>query len=634
MTERRTDTEEALYEQYADFSGGMAAGLTPGNVPPNAALWAVNVDPARGGLHSRYGRQRVGNRLPSASSTCYWLGMFRKREAAGSVTRQALRINSHDLFELIGPPDPTGIWTFRGSVSSERITTGLQFVNRMWFGDGIVDGKVWDGDTLQPWGWPAPVTPSFGPQSATGGHLFDGSVYGVVYVLVDPLTGEKTNPSEAIEVTISTGTDTSKVALIIPANPGMPPRFTKVWVYRTPADEAFPLFESEHDYSGASITVDVGVRTDSDLGEAAEFDNDPPPKLSWFVLFEGQFFGSGPDAPSVLLNSKVNAPWAWPALNTLNINLDDGDELIGGFVMHGTLFVFKRRSAHAVGSHPIFGYSSSQLPADIGCLSHHSLVIVGNLGYGFDDQGLWRFNGAQFERVANLMVDFFDQARRGTRVKEAVAVREPVLSRPYYRVALEGPDPRTGELKPLWVNLLDTTGGVYVYDGWEATYLAVMSGLQDVQEVWSGGREGAVYRHFVDAEGNELYYDHTPDAEPIGIGFDYRSPDLSIGIQQVPIHEHRLVTGWLVELERSDGPVPMLDGTEYVDGLQASGPRQFTGQAGLGARATEHDYWRLRGTPGRRHGFRFSGSGTYDFRLASMTAEYRPMGLRLPGIGG
>jgi hypothetical protein len=57
--------------------------------------------------------------------------------------------------------------------------------------------------------------------------------------------------------------------------------------------------------------------------------------------------------------------------------------------------------------------------------------------------------------------------------------------------------------------------------------------------------------------------------------------------------------------------------------------KTFSGHTG--GKVTEARYWRLRGTPHRRAGFRFAGTGSYDARLASMTTEFRPLGLRLPG---
>ncbi len=640
MTERRYDSDEPLYQKFADFSAGMAVGLTPGVVPAEACLWAINVDPARGGLRSRYGRQRMGNRLPAGSSTCYWLGQFRKRLEAGSVNKQVLRINSADLFELV--PHLTlglvsGTWTFRGSVSSERITTGLQFANRMWYGDGIASGRVWDGDTLQPWGQIAPGTPALGAQISVGGNLFNTKVYQIVYTLYSTTTTEETNPSEAVEVTISTGTDTSLVELNIPDFATMPTRFDAVKVYRSPQGEAIPLYESQHSYDGSvSLTVDIGVRADADLGSAVEYDNDPPPKLSWFTIFENKFFGSGPEEPSTLVNSKTDQPWAWPPLNTLNINLDDGDEIVGGLVLHGTLFVFKRRSAHAVAAHPIFGYGTSQLPADVGLLSHHSLVVVGNFAYGYDDQGIWRFNGAQFTRQANLMLDFFVKARRNPQSLRAVAVRDARLDRPYYRLVLDGPDPRDQTVtKSFWVNLLEPTGGIFLIDGWSATYVTHMDGEQvvndvrlEVQEIWSGDDQGAVYRHFEDAEGNALYFDEDPDAVPQEIELDFRSPDIAFEEGEIPDHEDKLQSGWIVTLERSDVNPPTLLWTSYLDGVMAD-QKTFSGHTG--GKVTEARYWRLRGTPHRRAGFRFAGTGSYDARLASMTTEFRPLGLRLPG---
>jgi len=186
MEQRPHERAPRIHAIY-DFQRGMVTGLSPGAVPPDASLWAINVDAARGGLRVRRGRERVGNRLPAASSTCYWIGQYRRRSDAGTFTLQTLRINATDLFELVGD-----VWVQRGSVATQSLVQGRQFANRMWFSDGIVPGVVWDGSTVEPWGYSSPLSPPvYLAENGAGGYLYDGKTYQVAYTFYSSTTSRK-----------------------------------------------------------------------------------------------------------------------------------------------------------------------------------------------------------------------------------------------------------------------------------------------------------------------------------------------------------------------------------------------------------------------------------------------------------
>lgn len=625
MSEDRYDSKRQT-EWIGDFSRGLAMGISPGLVPPEASLWSINFETARGGLRSRKGRERVGNRLPAGSSTCYWLGQYRKRTGGGTTTDQTLRINSQDLFELVG-----STWTFRGSVSAQRLTTGHQFVNRLWFGDGVVSGKVWDGSTIQEWSSGAPGLPLvYVSVAGVGGNLSDGD-FQAVWTLYSTSTGEETNPSSSLAFTIVAGTDTALVTVTIPAVAGVPARFNKARIYRTARDEASPEYESEIAYAGVATNTTLGTRADADLGDTVEYDNTPVPKLQFFVEHESRFFGVTLDNPSTLRWSKTDLPWAWPAANSMNISLDDGDDITGLLPkFHGILNVFKRKQAYAVSPDPLFVYSNSAYPQDRGCLSHYSIVVVGNYAFAYDEKGFWHFNGAQFVAMTDMAMDFFLKARRNAQSLEAVAIHDDRSDRPYYRCVLEGPDPRdTTVSRTWWVSMLEQTGGISLVEGWSATVVARIEGSNRIPEVWSGDNLGAVYRHFEDASGNALWTDHNEDAVPQAIECDHRSPDMAIGAQQqVFPHHNKIAEGLFVELERSEGPTPTLALTSILDGVESSFHTVTGHTSGV---ITTAGYRRLGGTPCRRFGFRIHGTGTFDARVTGVGIEYTPVGMRLRG---
>jgi hypothetical protein len=642
--------EERREEPYYTWNRGMAMGPSPGSIPPEYSLWAINTDAARGGLRNRLGRGRVGDRLPAGSATCYWLGQLRIRGTAGSVTRSYLRINRFDLFQLTGEPDPTGVWAPKGSVSVARLVCGQQWFNKMWFGDGA-STKVWDGDTLQEWGWLAPPPPVFVSESTPGGNLFNAKTYQLGYTLFDPFQGdidtaEETDVSTALEHLLVVAGDVSLVNATIPAQ-SAPARFTQARLYRSAADEAVMRREATVAFTGGGDAVVYGTKTDSNLGALAPVGvNVPPPRLDRFLIFENRFFG-WERFSSVLRWSKTNSPWAWPTEYAMNLNLDDGDEIRGAFQMHGTLYVLKRRSAWAINPDPIFLYAATQLPADIGCLSHFSIVIVANYAYGYDERGFWRFNGAQFDRLTDNNMDFFLSARRNAQALDAYGVYDARPDRPYYRVILDGPDPRTpGTSRRWWVNLFEPTMGVSLIQGWDAKVVSQVEGQSEddqgnplhVPEVWSGDEQGAVYRHFEDKDGVNVYTDDDPDAVPQPIAWDYRSADIALGVANpgqgqspTPTYSSKYWHQLFVELGRSDdGPTPNILFTSYLDGLQSTS--QTLAGAGAGQAITGVHRWNVGGTPCRRAGFRLSGSATADARVEGVVFEWTPAGTRIKGV--
>jgi hypothetical protein len=363
------------------------------------------------------------------------------------------------------------------------------------------------------------------------------------------------------------------------------------------------------------------------------------------LKFQGRFFGVSPDDPSVLRWSQTNRPWSWPALNNLPIDQDDGDELQGALVLHGTLYAFKRRAPYAVNADPLLAYVYTELPADVGSLSHHSLVVVGNYAYGLDERGIWVFNGAQFQRLTDQAMDFFLKSRRDDKSLEAVAVHDARPDRPYYRVVLRGPDPRDANaaFKTWWVNMHEPTQALDLYENWSANVVAVVQNQQHIPEVWSGDDLGAVYRHFEDTTGLPIYYDEDADGVAQDVESDYRTTDIALGEVfgeaftpegdrpgGIPRYHDKVLHGIYVEFEQSDGPSPRVTFTSYLDGLSiySHGRSGYSGSTG---KVTEAIYWKSRSTPFRRAGLRVEASGTFDLRLTGFAFEFSPIGIRLRG---
>lgn len=373
-------------------------------------------------IGNRRGRVRDGDQIdPSGTAgvgdrVAWWKFQFRKRDG----TTQDLQVNGTHLYKQtaglwlgaisgLNPGDATDI--IGGGV---RRGTHVQYNDILYYCDGTLQ-KRYNGSNIRDWSFAGGTLPAPSIDAVTGsaGNLGAGN-YQIVYSYRDPLTGDETNPSTASAAVAVAANTERKVT--IPANASWTPQYTRVRLYRTVVNGAGAFFfERELDIGSHNLAttaytwaIDAACRitiADSSLGAEVEFDNDPIPTGISVVFVHDERVIAIDHTRATVYWSKKGRPWSFPTANAQDLLKEDGHPAIGGFVMFGFPYVWKRGGpGFQLGPHPTLGYVPQQLPARHGCESHWSIVVDENHAYWADKDGFLRFNGQQTENISDAKI--------------------------------------------------------------------------------------------------------------------------------------------------------------------------------------------------------------------------------------
>jgi len=98
-----------------------------------------------------------------------------------------------------------------------------------------------------------------------------------------------------------------------------------------------------------------------------------------------------------------DARLAWPVENQLNIGQGDGQIGTGIFVYRGSLFVSKENSIYQILGDNEFNYFAKKTNSDVGFRSQDSIKILDGFVYGMAEDGIYRFDGNNSERISDLV---------------------------------------------------------------------------------------------------------------------------------------------------------------------------------------------------------------------------------------
>jgi hypothetical protein len=164
---------------------------------------------------------------------------------------------------------------------------------------------------------------------------------------------------------------------------------------------------------------------DTKLG--AELDswfNYPPPLNARIGLAFGSralYFGVQ-EFPDTLYYSRAGLPGAVPKQYQIRIAAGQSTALTGGVVLNGRAFVFTRHATYAVfdaggdisvNTQDLPPVQIEQIRDDLGCISHHGIVVVEGMGAIIPtERGLYLFTGAQWTplggRPEDRVIDFWE----------------------------------------------------------------------------------------------------------------------------------------------------------------------------------------------------------------------------------
>lgn len=123
-------------------------------------------------------------------------------------------------------------------------------------------------------------------------------------------------------------------------------------------------------------------------------------KTKYLALFGDRLISAGHNASDICYSNLLD-PETGYIDNYISVNPDDGDKITGLIVHSNNLIVFKEKSKWRMS--PTGDYDNPFYLTkidDVGALSHHSLIIVNDMVYFCNLNGVYRFTGASSEKIS------------------------------------------------------------------------------------------------------------------------------------------------------------------------------------------------------------------------------------------
>lgn len=254
----------------------------------------------------------------------------------------------------------------------------------------------------------------------------NGKKFGWIVTPYDSETGIEGAPSRPTFITpydIGGGGDPGWTAVWLAYVPRPVQRqVSHVNVYRTTANGGIFKFIGRIPNNQVGDEVSNAIFTDSttDLklgSELTSWLNYPPPQHARIGLAFGTralYFGVD-GAPDTLYYSLSDQPGACPKAYQIRVTSGQSTELTGGVVLNGRAFIFTRTATYSVfDAGGDISIAEQSLPPvqieslrdDLGCISHHSIVVVEGVGAVIPtERGLYLFDGVNFRPIFGRPID-------------------------------------------------------------------------------------------------------------------------------------------------------------------------------------------------------------------------------------
>jgi hypothetical protein len=546
--ERRRPWDRLRYVDVADFSGGLDDTIDTPALPPGFGRVVRNVHWRRRRLEKRGGSVKIGQTLRNPANTAnlrvLWIDAYRNIEDG---TQQYMCIggdgsaNSYLFFldEADVSASPYGTW--KGAVS-RALTGGLpdatdrcgggvnkaavrQYNNRLWITDQDEAWRYTEDPTpeIQAWSFASTLPDPTLDALIAGGQLTNPGNYQIKYTYFDPLTGDESNASAASNVK-ATSAANEKCEFTVPLNANWTPNYSQVKIYRTKADgvtyflertigtDVDPIVDLDtvdldptHGTFGAECYIEV---LDSALGDStAPTANLPVTPALHILLFEETFILYGfEDDYSKARYCPAGRPWAWPALNFVEVNQRDGQRLRTLQAGFHQVVALKDRSAHLLARDVDFGFTREEIPQHSGLASDYACVSIGGMLYGLDHNSFWQFDSNHFndvgQRIKALLLRAKGAALLGA--AHAVAPKTPFGDWLWMWITDDA-----GESEPNVVAVYDTrTQGWALWDGLACSVSATVAAPDQREIVWCGTLGGVVFTVEEDLNGVKQWQDY------------------------------------------------------------------------------------------------------------------------------
>jgi len=377
----------AITELYENFSAGVITSAPPDQLPKNAGAVGKNsqltsLGPSVAIPATRGGFTFVNSDLveTSAGGGTYTplTGQYDYKRSDGShihvlapVGNYIARLNSDGTVTSYGA---AGAW-------NTAVAPDFATANDLCFIADGVNGLKLNNTTAQPWGFTRPsaptVTPGFG-SAMTGAYEFAISWYNNV-------TGHESSRSDEVSATLTA--DGAQVSWS-----GQPATATHVRVHiRKGVLGSIFLQAAEVTASPAVIDLSDINYQNLIIASPGTTENEPPPTgVRYAEYHRSRMFVSVDD---FIYPSKVDKPEAFDLEFFLPVNPSDGQTITALHSAHDALLIFKNNSIWALVGDDPGNWSIRLVAADIGAVSHRSVVTVEDTTYFWSEQGPMAMRG-------------------------------------------------------------------------------------------------------------------------------------------------------------------------------------------------------------------------------------------------
>ncbi len=240
----------------------------------------------------------------------------------------------------------------------------------------------------------------------------------------------------------------------------------RIQVYRTigsPDDSATsPIyFIDEVDTSSATYSDDTA---DSAVGDILDDNNVMAPPCRYCTTYKNLLVMAGnADNPNTVYVSKASNFEA--VGQEYEIGQDDGFPVTALWVYNGVLYVGKERGVYALQGDSPTGLSVTATWPDRGVVSHQSVVPYENMVAFVDYDGIYAFNGVQFQKLSEPIDDSFNgetQHLNARKLSLTCAAAYPGKRQLWFSAHYGDPELNYGDLVGLWkLNQNPTSDGGY-----------------------------------------------------------------------------------------------------------------------------------------------------------------------------
>lgn len=376
---------------------GLNLNTQAGDLSPAEAQVAQNVSLHSGTIRSRPGWTAMNVTFENP------LGIYDYLKANESVS------GGIEVFQIF--KDGSHLYVFDGvtftelgsslALSTEELASFVTVNNRVYIADGVkflvTDGSsVYDAQVDRPVGGGDPV--AHGTGNLTGTYDYKFTWYSSTW-------GQETPSSDptAEVVCVSSHVDIGFISPI--PHDRADGRFDLKKIYRrkVSANETTWSYVASIAHNAETYTDDISdsnvdILTTAPLSYASE-----NPLVRYLAWQDDVLFAAGEDAyPTRLYYSRVGQPFAIDDYLEIG-SAHDTDKITGLIAFQGLMYVFKARSIWALSGNSADTFSCKKIVPGIGCVSHHSIVAVGDLVYFLSDDGFYAFDGSQSVRLGGAL---------------------------------------------------------------------------------------------------------------------------------------------------------------------------------------------------------------------------------------